>query len=355
MPAKDVKSAELQARLKRLVGRAGRHVLRPGPRRHRAHAALRGGLDRARRRDRRRRLAHVHVRRARRVRDGARLDRHRLVPRARLVLAGGARTRSRSSSPASTGRFVTGKDVILAVIGEIGVGGGTNAVLEFVGPGAEALSVDERLAVANMAVEAGSETGIFPADETVEALPRRSRARPRWTAERSDPDATLPAAPRDRPVGARAARRAAAPSGQREAGVGGGPVAGRPGLHRQLRERDDDRPAAGRVDPRRPARPSAHAGDRRPGDAGDLARGRGRGPARPVRRGGRDRLDADLRRVLRRLERASSPPGRTPSRRRTATSAAAWARPRPASTSRTRGSRPRPRSPASSSIRRTIA
>ena len=66
------------------------------------------------------------------------------------------------------GSFVTGKDVILAVIGQIGVGGGTNAVLEFVGPGAEALSVDERLAVANMAVEAGSETGIFPADEAVE-------------------------------------------------------------------------------------------------------------------------------------------------------------------------------------------
>ena len=58
-----------------------------------------------------------------------------------------------------TGSFVTGKDVILAVIGRIGVGGGTNAVLEFVGPGAEALSVDERLAFANMAVEAGSRRG----------------------------------------------------------------------------------------------------------------------------------------------------------------------------------------------------
>src|SRR5881398_3246536 len=62
-----------------------------------------------------------------------------------------------------TRSFVTGKDVILAVLAQIGVGGGTNAVLEFVGRGAETLSVDERLAVANMAVEAGSETGIFPA------------------------------------------------------------------------------------------------------------------------------------------------------------------------------------------------
>src|SRR5436305_7421899 len=63
--------------------------------------------------------------------------------------------------------YVTGKDLILAVIGEIGVGGATNCVLEFVGEGAEALSIDERLAVSNMAVEAGAETGIFPADERV--------------------------------------------------------------------------------------------------------------------------------------------------------------------------------------------
>ena len=63
-------------------------------------------------------------------------------------------------------------------------------MLEFVGPGAEALSVDERLAVANMAVEAGSETGIFPADEAVAAY-LEGRARLAWTAERSDPDATF--------------------------------------------------------------------------------------------------------------------------------------------------------------------
>ena len=200
------------------------------------------------------------------------------------------------------GSFVTGKDVILAVLARIGVGGGTNAVLEFVGPGAEVLSVDERLAVANMAVEAGSETGIFPADGAVSAY-LEGRARTSWTAERSDPDATfrqrleidlsaleplvaLPHLPGNvKPVS--------------EVGTG----RRRPGLHRQLRERDDDRPPAGGVDPRRPERSSADARDRRPGDAGDLASGRGRGPARPVRRGGRDRLHPDLRRLLRRLER----------------------------------------------------
>lgn len=86
------------------------------------------------------------------------------------------------------GRFVAGKDLILAVLAELGVGGGTNAVLEFVGPGAEALSIDDRLAVANMAVEAGAESGLFPADDAVAAYldGRTERA---WSAERSDDDA----------------------------------------------------------------------------------------------------------------------------------------------------------------------
>src|SRR5437867_5588349 len=86
--------------------------------------------------------------------------------------------------------FVTGKDLILAVIAELGVGGATNTVLEFVGPGAEALTIDERLAVANMAVEAGSETGLFPADERVAEYLDGRTERP-WHADRSDPDAEL--------------------------------------------------------------------------------------------------------------------------------------------------------------------
>jgi 3-isopropylmalate/(R)-2-methylmalate dehydratase large subunit len=85
-------------------------------------------------------------------------------------------------------RFVTGKDLILALIAEIGVAGGTNAALEFVGDGAEALSIDERLAVSNMAVEAGSETGFFPADATIAQYLEGRTDRP-WGAEQSDPDA----------------------------------------------------------------------------------------------------------------------------------------------------------------------
>jgi 3-isopropylmalate/(R)-2-methylmalate dehydratase large subunit len=86
------------------------------------------------------------------------------------------------------GLLVTGKDLILALIGEIGVGGGINMALEFVGPAAHALSVDERLAVANMAIEAGSETGLFPANETT-AEYLQGRTELEWTAQRSDPDA----------------------------------------------------------------------------------------------------------------------------------------------------------------------
>jgi 3-isopropylmalate/(R)-2-methylmalate dehydratase large subunit len=88
------------------------------------------------------------------------------------------------------GRYVSGKDLILAVIAEIGVDGGTNMALEFVGDGAEALTIDERLAVANMAVEAGSETGFFPADDTVAEYLDGRTDRP-WAAERSDPDASF--------------------------------------------------------------------------------------------------------------------------------------------------------------------
>ena len=90
---------------------------------------------------------------------------------------------------------MTGKDLILAVIGEIGVAGGTNMALEFVGAGAEALSVDERLAVANMAVEAGSETGIFPADDAVAAYLDGRTERP-WTRRALRPGRRVPAAAR---------------------------------------------------------------------------------------------------------------------------------------------------------------
>jgi 3-isopropylmalate/(R)-2-methylmalate dehydratase large subunit len=86
--------------------------------------------------------------------------------------------------------FVTGKDVILALIREIGVAGATGLALEFTGAGARSLTIDERMAVSNMAVEAGADTGLFPADDVTAAY-LEDRARTGWQAERSDDDAVF--------------------------------------------------------------------------------------------------------------------------------------------------------------------
>ncbi|MBW7970240.1 3-isopropylmalate dehydratase large subunit [Bradyrhizobium sp. BR 10289] len=86
--------------------------------------------------------------------------------------------------------FVRGKDLILAVLAQTGVAGATGSVLEFTGSAVVDLSIDDRMAVSNMAVEAGAETGFFPADGvTAEYL--QSRANRAWSAEASDSDATF--------------------------------------------------------------------------------------------------------------------------------------------------------------------
>ncbi|QEC48402.1 3-isopropylmalate dehydratase large subunit [Baekduia soli] len=66
----------------------------------------------------------------------------------------------------TAGPQVTGKDLILAYLAQSGVAGGTYAALEFAGPPIDATSIDERMALCNMAVEAGAKTGIVPADAT---------------------------------------------------------------------------------------------------------------------------------------------------------------------------------------------
>lgn len=60
---------------------------------------------------------------------------------------------------------VSGKDVILSLIGQIGVDGALYKSLEFAGDGAKELSMDDRLCICNMAIEAGAKNGIFPVDE----------------------------------------------------------------------------------------------------------------------------------------------------------------------------------------------
>jgi len=62
-------------------------------------------------------------------------------------------------------RHVSGKDLILHLIGMIGVDGARYQSLEFSGPGVAALSMDDRFTIANMAIEAGAKNGIFPVDD----------------------------------------------------------------------------------------------------------------------------------------------------------------------------------------------
>lgn len=61
-------------------------------------------------------------------------------------------------------RYVSGKDVILHIIGMIGVDGALYKSMEFTGSGVAALSMDDRFTIANMAIEAGGKNGIFPVD-----------------------------------------------------------------------------------------------------------------------------------------------------------------------------------------------
>ncbi len=71
--------------------------------------------------------------------------------------------------------FASGKDVILSIIGQIGVDGALYQSMEFVGEGIKNLSMDDRLCIANMAIEAGAKNGIFVCDEkTIEYMKEHS-------------------------------------------------------------------------------------------------------------------------------------------------------------------------------------
>jgi len=73
------------------------------------------------------------------------------------------------------GKWVSGKDIILHIIGMIGVDGALYKSMEFVGDGLKYVSMDSRFTMANMAIEAGAKNGIFPVDEkTIEYVKEHS-------------------------------------------------------------------------------------------------------------------------------------------------------------------------------------
>ena len=84
--------------------------------------------------------------------------------------------------------YIMGKDLILHTIGQIGVDGALYEVMEFAGEVVAGLPMEERLTMANMAIEAGAKAGIFPCDAVTEEY-LRGRAQRDYTPTASDPDA----------------------------------------------------------------------------------------------------------------------------------------------------------------------
>ena len=85
-------------------------------------------------------------------------------------------------------KWVEAKDLILYTIGQIGVDGARYMSMEFTGPAIDALSVEGRMTMANMAIEAGGKNGIFPADAKTAAYLKKVKAG-KGTIYTSDPDA----------------------------------------------------------------------------------------------------------------------------------------------------------------------
>lgn len=88
--------------------------------------------------------------------------------------------------------YVSGKDVILHIIGKIGVDGALYQSMEFTGDGVASLSMDDRLCISNMAIEAGAKNGIFPVDDITRAY-MDGRVKEPYTVFEADEDAVYEA------------------------------------------------------------------------------------------------------------------------------------------------------------------
>lgn len=86
------------------------------------------------------------------------------------------------------GSWISGKDVILHIIGMIGVDGALYQSMEFVGEGIRYLSMDDRFTISNMAIEAGGKNGIFPVDDVTIAYMKEHSEKP-YKIYEADPDA----------------------------------------------------------------------------------------------------------------------------------------------------------------------
>ena len=193
--------------------------------------------------------------------------------------------------------YVTAKDISLELLRILSVKGGVGAIIEWGGPGIEALSVPERATITNMGTELGATTSIFPSDDVTRSFLAAEGREADFTPLQSDPDAQ-----------AAAHDRLPAQPGQRRPGRVARRHEGRSGLHRLVHEFVPVRYAQGRSPAQgqdhRPGREPVHlAGVEAGADhAGRLRRAHGhprqrRAPARvrvrPVHRHG---LLAQLRR-----------------------------------------------------------
>jgi len=174
-----------------------------------------------------------------------------------------------------TDPWVSGKDVILHIIGMIGVDGALYQSMEYAGDGLNALTVDDRLCIANMAIEAGAKNGIFPVDQVTRDF-LKEVGRDRYTAFEADADAVYS---RTIEVDLASLRSTVAfphlPSNTRLAGCGR--CEDRPGGDRLLHQRPDERNAR-----RGSSAPGAACRQRRPlsrdsGDPENLPPGHERG------------------------------------------------------------------------------
>ena len=161
--------------------------------------------------------------------------------------------------------YLMAKDLILAVIGDIGCDGATYRAMEFDGDGVYALNIEERMTLCNMVIEAGGKNGVIAPDQvTLDYVNARNAGEQAVSRrqERSRGEVHLREGLRRDQAGA-GGRQAAQP-GQPGLRLGGQGHQARPGLHRLLHRRQDDRL------PRRRRHPQGQDGqDRHLRGAGD--------------------------------------------------------------------------------------